>query len=133
MKESLWEFHFADKSDSEIFRKFNFADQNFHLNLKRPKYEFHWVFNQYWVILEKKKLRRFLDGFGIFWKKKKFFLIFFYSKVLYQIIFLHFQSVLMCWVLITENIINMPHTQQWFYWNSIFQGWILLKLHCLHD
>ena len=44
-----------------------------------------------------------------------------------------FQSVLISWVLIAENITKMSHTQQWFYWNSTFQSWILLKLHCLHN
>ena len=34
------------------------------------------------VILVKKTQEVFLDGFGIFWKKKKFFFQFFYSKVL---------------------------------------------------
>ena len=45
----------------------------------------------------------------------------------------HFQLVLIRWVLIAENITKMSHMQQWFYWNSTFQSWILLQLHCLHD
>ena len=36
-----------------------------------------------WVILVKIAQEGFLDGFGIFWKKAKFFFQFFYSKVLY--------------------------------------------------
>ena len=44
----------------------------------------------------------------------------------------YFQSVVISWVLIAENITEMSHTQLWFYWNSTFQNWILLKLHCLH-
>ena len=45
----------------------------------------------------------------------------------------HFQPVLICWVLIAEKITKMSHTQQWFYWNSTFQSWILLKHHWLHN
>ena len=37
--------------------------------------------NYKWMILVKKAQKGFLDGFGIFWKKK-FFFQFFYSKVL---------------------------------------------------
>ena len=36
-----------------------------------------------WVIPMKKAQEGFLNGFGIFWKNKKFFFQFFYSKNLY--------------------------------------------------
>ena len=74
--------------------------------------------------------RWFLRWFWDFLKEEKVFLsVFFNWKVLYcySKCNLHFQSLLICWVLITENITKMPHTKQWFYWDSTFQWWILIE------
>ena len=65
----------------------------------------------------KKAHEGFLDGFRIFWEKKKFFFYFllksfildYFSK--YNV---HFESVLICWVLIAVNItkISMESSPQ---------------------
>ena len=71
---------------------------------------------------EKKFFRRFWD----FVKEEKVFLSVFLLKSFILNCFskcnLNFQSVLISWVLIAENIAKMSHTQQSFYWNSTCQN-----------
>ena len=71
---------------------------------------------------EKKFFRRFWD----FVKEEKVFLSVFLLKSFilncFSICNLHFQSVLISWVLIAENIAKMSHMQQSFHWNSTCQS-----------
>ena len=70
------------------------------------------------VILMKKAQEDFLDCFGIFRKKKKFFSSLFtqsFMLICFSKCSLHFQSVLIFLDLNAENITKMSHTQQWFY------------------
>ena len=84
-----------------------------------------------------KSPRRFFNWFWDDLKEEKVFIPVFLLKSFTLNCFykcnLNFQSVLISLVLISENITKMFHTQQWFYWNSTFQRWILLKLHCLRN
>ena len=95
------------------------------------------IFHTLLVDSGKTSPRRFFRWFWDFLKENFFVPVFFLLKSFILNCFSkcnhYFQSVLISWVLIAENITKMSHTQQWFYWNSTFQSWILLKLHCLHN
>ena len=66
-----------------------------------------------------KSLRRFLRWFWDFLKEEKIFVPVFLLKNFILICFSnfnhYFQSLLISWVLIEENITKMSHTQEWFY------------------
>ena len=93
-----------------------------------------WIYGWFWL---KKSPRSFFRWFWDFLKEKNFLFQFFLPKSFILNFFSncnhYFQSVLVSGVLIAENNTKLSHTQQWFYWNSTFQSWILLKLHCLHN
>ena len=60
------------------------------------------------MILVKKAQESFLDGLRIVWKKKKFFLLVFFTEKVYIKLFFQISStfsvVTICWVLMTEVI-----------------------------
>ena len=108
-------FEYLEKEKS--FSKWNIKHVLGYSGEKSPRRFFNW----FWDDLKEEKV--FIPVFLL----KSFTLNCFYKCNL------NFQSVLISLVLISENITKMSHTQQWFYWNSTLQRWILLKLHCLRN
>ena len=62
-----------------------------------------------WVMLVKKAHEGFLDGFGSFRKKKKFFLLKSFALNSFSKCNLNFQWLLICWALIAESITKISY------------------------